>query len=251
MIKGVFFDLFGTLLIYTDMRKAWDNWLLALYENFRKSGLKLSQDSLALKCDGFFRRPEPLLNEVNYTVYEHRIRNLALDLGLNLESDEIRKTVKDTIHSWQKYVPLDPIAISVLKNLKKSKKLALISNFDHPPHVYSLLSDLKLKVFFDSIIISSEVKVKKPNPLIFSFALRQTKLKSNEVCYVGDTLEDIEAAVNANIQPILIQRGMSSVNNIIDDYYSDKSPKIQNKFENGFKSVDTITDLKELISLIG
>jgi len=35
MIKGVFFDLFGTLMIYTDMQKAWDMWIQALYEDFR------------------------------------------------------------------------------------------------------------------------------------------------------------------------------------------------------------------------
>jgi putative hydrolase of the HAD superfamily len=250
MIKGVFFDLFGTLLIYTDMRKAWDDWLSALYENFRNSGLMLSEDSLALKCNGFFRRPEPSLSDSNYSVYERRIQELGFDLGLNLNADEIRKTAKDTINSWQKYVPIDPIAITVLKILKRRKKLALISNFDHPPYVYSLLSELNLRGFFDSIIISSEVKVKKPNPLIFSFALEKTKLKSSEVCYIGDTREDIEAAFNANIHPILIQRNISSEFIKTDDYYSDKSPIIQNKFENDRISVDRITDLRELTCLI-
>ena len=250
MIRGVFFDLFGTLLLYTDMRKAWDDWLLALYENFSDFGLKMSKDSFALRCNGFFKKPEPTLKDINFTIYEHRINDLGLDLGLKLKSEELRKTAKDTINAWQKYVPLDPNAITILETLKKSKKLALITNFDHPPHVYSLLSDLKLRTFFDSIIISSEVEVKKPNPLIFNFALKQTKLKANEVCYVGDTIEDMEAAVNAKIYPILIQRKISSENELIDDYYSEKSQLIQNKREFDFKTVNKIADLKELINLI-
>ena len=250
MKHGVFFDLFGTLLIYTDMRKAWDDWLSALYENFRQFGLKMSKDSFALKCNGFFRKPQPSLNILNFTIFEHRIHNLGLDLGLTIRSEEIRKTAMDTINAWQKYVPLDPNAITILETLKKGKKLALITNFDHPPHVYSVLSDLKLRTFFDSIIISSEVEVKKPNPLIFKFALKQTKLKSNEVCYVGDTIEDMEAAINAKIYPILIQRKISSENELIDDYYSEKSQLIQNKREFDFKTVNKIADLKELINLI-
>ncbi|MHA1916004.1 MAG: HAD family hydrolase [Promethearchaeota archaeon] len=250
MIKGVFFDLFGTLLIYTDMRKAWDNWLLALFENFQMFGLKMSKDSFAMKCEGFFKKPEPSLIEPDFSIYELRILNLGLDFGLKLKNEEIRETAMDTINSWQKYVPLDPTAISILETLKQSKKLALISNFDHPPHVYSILSDLNLKAYFDSIIISSEVGVKKPNPLIFSFALEQTRLNSNEVCYIGDTKEDMEAAIKANIYPILIQRNRSSEYELIDDYYLEKSAIIQNDLEIDFKTICKITDLKELISFI-
>jgi len=36
MLKGVFFDLFGTLLVYSEMQKAREDRLLALYENFKK-----------------------------------------------------------------------------------------------------------------------------------------------------------------------------------------------------------------------
>jgi hypothetical protein len=56
MVKGVFFDLFGTLMIYHDMQKAWEAWLLAIFKMFKKGGLKISQKSFALKCDGFLSK---------------------------------------------------------------------------------------------------------------------------------------------------------------------------------------------------
>ncbi|MBY8985625.1 MAG: HAD family hydrolase [Candidatus Lokiarchaeota archaeon] len=250
MINGVFFDLFGTLLIYTDMQKAWERWLQALYEDFQEWRLDMPQKAFALMCDGFLAKAEPVIKNHNLTVYEKRIYSLGLELGLQLEIEDIRKMVNNTINTWQKFVPLDPDTIPVLKTLKKSKNLALITNFDHPPYIYSLLSDMKLINFFESIIISSEVGVKKPDPTIFSFVLKEINLKADEICYVGDTREDMEAAIKAGMYPILIQRNPSSENESLDDYYVKKSPYLQNGAEIDFKSVKKIMSLKELINLV-
>lgn len=250
MINGIFFDLFGTLLVYTDMQKAWERWLQALHEDFQEFGLNMPEDSFALRCDGFLAKAEPAIKNHSLTVYEKRIYSLGLELGLQLEIEDLRKIVNDTINAWQKYVPLDPDTIPVLEALKKIKTLALITNFDHPPYVYSLLSDMKLTNFFESVIISSEVGVKKPDPTIFSFVLKETNLKADEVCYVGDAREDMEAAIKANIYPILIQRNTSSENKALDDYYVKKSPNLQNGAEIDFKSVKKIMSLKELINLV-
>ena len=92
----------------------------------------------------------------------------------------------------KKHISLDPEAHSVLRTLHRSKKLALVSNFDHPPHVHSVLSKLNLTPYFDSVIISAEVGVKKPDPRIFDAALEQTGIKPEEVIYVGDTDDDTE-----------------------------------------------------------
>jgi len=249
-MKGVFFDLFGTLMIYTDMQKAWEKWLQALYEDFKESGLDMTQKSFASKCDGFMAKEEPAIKNIKLTIYEKRIYSLGLELNLQLEIERIRKIVNNTINAWIKYVPLDPDAIPILEELKRSKSLALITNFDHPPYVYSLLSDMKLRNLFESIIISSEVGVKKPDPTIFSSPLKQAKLNPNEVCYVGDTKEDMEAAINAKMYPIFIQRNPSSENELIDDYYINELPIIKNHTEIDFKSVRKISSLKELRTIV-
>ena len=193
---------------------------------------------------------EPVNKNRKLTVYEKRIYSLGLELNVQLKIEDIRKMVNNTIDAWQKYVPLDPDTIPVLEALKKNKILALITNFDHPPYVYSLLSAMKLKNFFNSIIISSEVGVKKPDPSIFSFVLKEINLKINEICYVGDTKEDMEAAIKANLYPILIQRKSPSEFESIDDFYTENSPNNQSGIELDFTSVKKITSLKELIKIV-
>ena len=97
---------------------------------------------------------------------------------------------------------------------------------------------MELRDFFDSIVISGEVGVKKPNPQIFSFALEQTKLQPSEVCYVGDTIEDVEAAYNAKISPILIERQNTAKNELSYDNII------------GLKYAKKIISLKDLIKIV-
>ncbi|UCD18464.1 MAG: HAD-IA family hydrolase, partial [Candidatus Zixiibacteriota bacterium] len=78
------------------------------------------------------------------------------------------------------------------------------------------------KEFFDAVTVSGEVGIKKPDPLIFSQALRQTGLQPDEVAYVGDTLNDVRAARAAGLHPILIRR--DDAGTAIMDYESGRQP---------------------------
>jgi putative hydrolase of the HAD superfamily len=82
----------------------------------------------------------------------------------------------------------------------------LISNFDHPPHARRILSEGGLAHCFETIVISGEAGIKKPDPKIFRIALEGTGLRADEVVYVGDTQEDVDGAIAAGIRPILIVR---------------------------------------------
>ena len=205
-INGIFFDLYGTLLVYGNMNAAWSDWLSEFHEQLKAHGLTRSIESFAKSCDQFFGKNEPTPRQHSMTVFEQRIQNLCLDLKLNLTSEDITEIANKIARAWQKHIPLDAEALHVLQTLHRSKKLALISNFDHPPHVHSVLSELGLIHFFDSVVISAEVGIKKPDPRIFDSALEQTGMKPGEVVYVGDTEDDTEAARAAGIVPILIQR---------------------------------------------
>ena len=205
-INGIFFDLYGTLLVYGNMDAAWSDWLNALHTQLRLRGLTLSIESLAKTCDQFYSKSEPTPRQHDLTVFEQRIQNLCFDLKLNLAAEEIKVIATKVANAWQKHISLDPEAHSVLRTLHRSKKLALVTNFDHPPHVHSVLSTLGLTPYFDSIVISAEVGVKKPDPRIFDAALEQTAMKPEEVIYVGDTDDDTKAARAAGMVPILIQR---------------------------------------------
>ena len=60
-----------------------------------------------------------------------------------------------------------------------------------------------LDVYFDKIITSEQVGVKKPNPLIFEFALKQANAQANDSIMIGDNWEaDIMGAKNAGLDVI-------------------------------------------------
>lgn len=242
-INGIFFDLYGTLLVYGDMNVAWSDWLNEFHEQLRSRGLTRSLESFSEACDQFFGKDELMPRQPNLTVFEQRIQNLCTDLNLNLIPEDVKRIANKIADVWQKHIPLDTEALHVLQTLHRSKKLALVSNFDHPPHVHSVLSELGPTHFFDSIVISGEVGVKKPDPRIFDTALEETGIQPEEVIYVGDTEDDIEAARAAGIVPILIQR--ENEGNAFD--FNVDNQKLEKK-EFAF-DVKTITKLSELITL--
>lgn len=239
-INGIFFDLYGTLLVYGNMDTAWSDWLNEFHKQLRLHGLTRSIESFAKTCDQFFGKSEPTPRQHNMTVFEQRIQNLCSDLHLNLTAGDITGIANKIASAWQKHIPLDTEARHVLQTLHRSKKLALISNFDHPPHVHSVLNKFGLTDFFDSVVISAEVGIKKPDPRIFDAALAQTGMKPEEVVYVGDTADDTEAARAAGIVPILIQR--ENEGNAFD-FSVNKDGSGQTAFK---LNVRTITKLSEL-----
>jgi len=249
-IKGVFFDLYGTLLIYDNISVAWKDWLSAFYEYLTESGLSMSKESFALSCDGFFGKPEPPSQDDGLTVLERRIRALCVDLRLDLRSSEIQDTATAVVKAWQRHISLDQDSLPILQVLKPKKILALISNFDHPPHIYSLLTELGLAKFFDTVVISGDIGIKKPDPHIFSLVLQQTGLRPNEVVYVGDTLEDVQGARDAGLFPIFIKRNSPNKNRVILDFRSNQqSSESESEILHIIDGIKTISKLSELIEM--
>ncbi len=206
-IQGIFFDLYGTLLVYGNMEKAWSGWLSTFYHLLKKQGLNISEETFSQKCDGFFSTLLPAGNKDHLTVLELRIQRLCLNLNHQLPEEELSHIADKIAEAWQTQISIDPEAMPVLSALKRDKKtIGLVSNFDHPPHVRRVLSHNGLETIFDTTIISSEVGVKKPDPAIFALALQHTGISPPDAVYVGDTEADVAGAIAAGIHPIFIAR---------------------------------------------
>jgi putative hydrolase of the HAD superfamily len=219
-LQGIFFDLYGTLLVYGNMKQAWSDWLSTFYDLLKKRDLNISRETFSKKCDGFISTEEPVGGGDHLTALECRIKFLCEKLDLQLGYKELRPIADTIAEAWQNHITIDPETIPVLSSLKRNKTIGLVSNFDHPPHVRDILANYKLASFFDTIVISGDVRVKKPNPAIFSFALEQTGLSKNEVIYVGDTNEDVAGAMAAGIRPIFLARPVQGTDNTALDYRS-------------------------------
>ncbi len=248
--KGVFFDLYGTLLIYGNMPAAWADWLTACYESLQSCGLTVTMEEFAEHCDGMFTKPEPPAGEKQLTVYERRIKSLAADLRLAVDDDTIRRAATASAATWQRHITLDAEAIPILEQLRCTYSLALISNFDHPPFIHSLLRKLELAQFFAPVLISGETGYKKPHPYMFLQALEQTGLQPDEVIYVGDTADDIKGARAAGMQPILIRRNDNREHHTISDFKADPRPPSdtkQSKKTDECRSISTLSQIMDLL----
>jgi len=57
-----------------------------------------------------------------------------------------------------------------------------------------------LERWFDVVIVSCEVGVAKPDPVIFQMCLTRLGVKSSQVLFVDDRIENIEGAARLGIQ---------------------------------------------------
>lgn len=84
-------------------------------------------------------------------------------------------------------------------------QLGIISNFDS--RLYAVLRSLQLTPYFDSITISTEVGVAKPERQIFEIALHKHGCHASQAIHIGDSFaEDYNAAKAAGLRGIWLRR---------------------------------------------
>lgn len=103
-------------------------------------------------------------------------------------------------------VELYPETIDVLETLKiKGIKLILISNTT--PISEKAIDKLKIRKYFDYVLLSCNEGIVKPSPFVYKKILDKFNLKPGEVIAVGDQMStDIEGASTYGIKAILLDR---------------------------------------------
>jgi len=100
------------------------------------------------------------------------------------------------------YNHLFPNTFEILDYLQSRYKLHIITNgFFEVQH--KKINNSKLKPYFKTITTSDDAGVKKPNPIIFEYALSSAKTKASTSAMVGDNLEaDVEGAVALGMEAV-------------------------------------------------
>lgn len=206
-IKGIYFDLYGTLFTFGDMQAELEEWLSEFYKCLEKYGLKIAKDSFKEYYRNQHSMPKAPKPKEGLTIFESRIQLACSDLDVEIPIEGIKDTAHYLFNVFNRYINLDKHCISVLNTLKqRTITLGLISNFDHPPQVRELISSYGLDKYFATIVISGEVGINKPNPSIFHLALKETECNSQNAIFVGDSEEDIVGANAAGMMSVLIDR---------------------------------------------
>jgi putative hydrolase of the HAD superfamily len=110
---------------------------------------------------------------------------------------------EDYVYWSPRIVRLVPGTMELLEYLKPKYHLHLITNgFQEVQH--TKLSGSGLEPYFETLTVSEEVGVKKPNPEIFHYALRKAGAKAEESLMIGDEMAvDIDGARAAGMDTLL------------------------------------------------
>jgi len=114
-------------------------------------------------------------------------------------------------------------AHEILTHLNDKYQLHIITN-GFSEVQYKKIENSGLSSYFDKIITSEDVGVKKPNPRIFQFALEMANAKSGESIMIGDNWEaDIMGAIDNGIDAIYfnyhkknVAENIKSVHQLLD-----------------------------------
>lgn len=200
--KHIFFDLDHTIW---DFDKNAEETLNELYNTYKL-------DELGLKsCTDFITT----YTENNHQLWaDYHLGKITKDF---LRAERFNKTFiqlgihPDVVpHQFEDdYVSISPTktnlfegAENVLSYLQQKYTLHIISNgFKETTLTKMDLSGLN--PYFSNVIISEDVGVNKPNPIIFEYALDKAKAFKSESIMIGDSLEaDIYGALNFGIDAI-------------------------------------------------
>lgn len=215
MIRGILFDLGGTLMYPRD---AWGPILTRGYQALADS---LCSEGLPLNCtelprtvryhlDRYFARREKDLHE---TTYIRVLRDLLAEHGYPDVDNQILRRALDAFYghtqpNWQ----LEEDALLTLQTLEAAEySLGLVSNAGDNWDVLQLVDRFMIGPFFDFILSSAFCSYRKPHPRIFQMAMSYWDFSPGEIAMVGDSLEaDISGAQNLGIFGIWITRRVSS-----------------------------------------
>ncbi len=235
MRRAVLFDLYGTLVdIKTDEEDVvlWQrlaDWLLANLgygvspDQLHRDYVRLVEDEVQKHGEGF-ALSSALHKLLGKEVREEQVRFFA---------NEFRKLSTRSLELRQYTIPL-------LTRLRaKHFRLAVVSNTEAIFTNYDI-DRVGLREFFDTIVLSSEVGVAKPDPEILEKALRSTRVTPYEAVFVGDTVEtDAVAARRLDIPCVLIGDNSEKLTSGIDDSISFVPPVLQDIYTELIRLLNT------------
>lgn len=201
--KHIFFDLDRTL---------WD-FDAAAEVAFEKIYEKYNLKSLGIPSAHEFHEVYHPLNEQLWVLYRadkitkdelNRTRFLKPLEHYGIHDAELADHLSEDYVYWSpRIVRLVPGTMELLDYLKPKYHLHLITNgFQEVQH--TKLSGSGMEPYFETLTVSEEVGVKKPNPEIFRYALQKAGATAEESLMIGDEMAvDIDGARAAGIDQIL------------------------------------------------
>lgn len=199
-IKGIIFDYGGTIDSHGD------HWSEVIYDGYINAGLKI--DKVQFRESYVYAERE--LARTRHILPQHNFYDLLL-IKMQLELSDLTSRGVIEQSDVEKYAK--PIAKycydcarssceearPVIEQLSKRYPLMLVSNFYG--NVETVIRDMGLREYFQGVIESAVVGVRKPNPTIFKLGVVALGLNPEDVLVVGDSFrKDIEPSLSLGCQ---------------------------------------------------
>ncbi|WP_339217870.1 HAD-IA family hydrolase [Ornithinibacillus sp. FSL M8-0202] len=194
------FDLDDTLL---DRDKAVDNMFFIIFEKCYEDVKHTTKKEMLQRFKDYDKRS---YGNSNKTSYGNSNKTKVLEGLFNEFPPKYRLPSQDLQDFWNNHFPqcfsVNQSTINILNSIKEQVKVAIITNGSTQRQKAKIINT-NLNSYFDTIIISEEVGLSKPDKRIFELALNRLNVRPESALFVGDNLElDIGGSQNANIKGI-------------------------------------------------
>lgn len=219
-ITDIFFDLDHTL---------WDfdvNSELAFESIFKK-------DYPTIEIKDFIEKYVPI-NQACWKLYQYdkithaelrynRLKHTFDELEYFVSDAQIERMAQDYIELLPENNRLFEGAREVLEYLEKKYKLHIITN-GFAEVQFKKINNSNIHGFFKTITNSEMAGVKKPNPIIYEYALNLAQANKENSVMIGDCLEaDIQGALDAGLDAIFfndknvqVEKNIKQVNHLLE-----------------------------------
>lgn len=215
MIKGVIFDLDGTII---DTMPIWDN---LAYNFLKENNIDVDRS----------------INEVFYTMSSNESCDYIKETYLpNLSSDEIKKELQKMIFKEYVNAPLKEGVLDFIKFLSNKGIKMCIATAGDSTLATQCLKNQNIYDYFDFLITCDDVGFSKEHSKIFDVATDRLKLKKKDVIIFEDSDHCIETVTNAGYKAVMIY----------DSYAKNRC-----KFDCKIKSFNEILNNNTLIKNLG
>lgn len=134
--------------------------------------------------------------DVPLDVWRQHLWNEALTNKYNYLAPEL---YNKWLELRYKYLELKPDTIALLNRLRRTFKLAIITNGPSNAQ-WEKINRLQLTKYFDCILVSGDLPWEKPDPQIFYACCSHLRVKPSECVMIGDKLEtDIQVGYTVQI----------------------------------------------------
>jgi FMN phosphatase YigB (HAD superfamily) len=147
---------------------------------------------------------------IEITCHERFHRTLRrLNLGPSHRAVELAEELTRVHMGAVRGVTWAPAArVAAVRRIAPHYRLGLLSNFDDTQCGREVLADTGVADLFEAVVISAEVRLRKPDRRIFEHMRERLGLAPHEILFVGDTpRDDVLGARNAGIPIAWLSRG--------------------------------------------